>query len=104
MSEHTKGPSWSRLSRYAREGWLVVQSNIFENDCRTDGRLDVFECERVYVPNAVAAAAPELLEALEHIAERADAQEEAGHHTIELNPGDVMIVRDTLAKARGKNV
>ena len=51
--------------------------------------------------NALEGKNPEKLEALieaaKHVVERADQQVEDGHHTVELNPGDVEVIRAALA-------
>lgn len=54
---------WSRLTLY-RGQWLVMQSNVDEASARVVSDTDVYAQSHVAVPNSVAAAAPDMLEAL----------------------------------------
>lgn len=55
-----------RFVRFAREGWIAMHSNVPASSL--DGRTDPespLELDVAVVPNSVAAAAPDLLEACE---------------------------------------
>lgn len=63
MSKHT------RFALYRGE-WLAMTANVDEEDANRRTTEDPYEDEHVWVPNAVAAAAPDLLVALQWIAEQ----------------------------------
>lgn len=80
MAEHTKH---TRFARYERGGWLATHSNVLGADADIAAKPEYTEVEAVYVPNAVAAAAPDLLEALKAFVDPCDCYGRArGDHSI----------------------
>ena len=86
MSRHT------RYAKLARKGWLSMECNVEDEQARRhsdDDLLRSHEEDSVWVPNAVAAAAPELLE----IARR------ALNESARVRPDFAAEIRDVIAKA-----